>query len=71
MVWIGSTVSVSQEIVGAEFIVIRPARDSRDGYWDLHSRWLEDSLRASKSYAPTLELKALSQQTAWQDVPMN
>ena len=59
MVWIDPPVSISQEIVGTNCVVVGPLGRSCNRDRDLHDGWLEDSLRTNYMYTFSSKLKAL------------
>ena len=61
MAWIGPSIPVPEEIVGAYGIVVRSLRGCRYGERHLHQGRFEDALRTYDRYASLMEFEPLGE----------
>jgi hypothetical protein len=59
VIGIRPTVSIPEEAIGGERVVVRPVRCGGDGQWCLKNGWLEDALWPEEPNPVALQLEAL------------
>ena len=64
MIGIGPTVSIPEEAIGGERVVVRPVRCGGDGQWCLKNGWLEDALWSEEPNPVALQLEALGKRVS-------